>query len=820
MRKRLTIFLAFIFVGIIGASVAGISSVAQAQNEPDPMREGILAFREGRYEEAERAFERITQNDPTQAEAYFLLARLYTETPLENRSKANHALNKALDLEPDNLTYLVGRLQQLREESWNFLAEKIREQRRIDLSKRILELDSTNAFAHEELGSAFIRDFWRYRNAIMLPTLRFGGSAFRVDSDIRGAVGADALAPQTNLDAADGEPGADVLAQQTNDLHVLDPSAVFLADRFDVDALERLGVPVQDLAGRAQRAYDKAIEHLQASLATDPRRRSVYDRLMEIFALKGEYGEALNMLEDMYAFYAEDPQTWLYLGLAHYRTGNMDAAAKSFETALKFSEQEERDALESLDDLLSSDEQLAYERDPIAYASRFWTSKDPRYLTPYNERKLEHFSRLVYADLLYGSEDLGLRGWDTQRGRILVRYGPPARDVVIIPQSTSSINVGGEVASDDEIPSPSLRSANAAEEQLRRRVLQGSDFDMLDEANTFNIWDYGDFRFVFEDPFRNGEYRLYSPSATEISAGNRPWLNDYELLAREIFQREPERYDYSAPARQIELPYLVSAFKGSDRNADLYVNFGIPIADSGIEQETIEITANVGAFLISAERDILVERRRTVYGLRGTQVRSFDEANIWVDTQPMQSPAGTHQISIEFETASGATVAVQRREVEVPDFSVPDFTLSDIMLAYGIEETAGETNTSNGAIVRNGLSILPAPWSVFSSEQPIYLYFELYNLTPASDGRTDYEMEAILSPKDQSGGLTKLFRSVFGGTEGVSVRLPGSGTATEDGHYLILDATNQETGLYTLRLRVKDNVGGRTVERVQDLFLE
>lgn len=820
MRYRLTILPASLLLTIILLGIAPAYLFAQNREPADSMEEGILAFREGRYEDAERAFERATQRDPSQAEAYFLLARLYTETPLEDLSKANRALNQALDLDPNNLTYLVGRLQQLRRESWNFLAEKIREQRRIELAHRILELDRTNAFAHEELGAAFIRDFWRYRNAIMLPTLRFGGSVYRVDSNIQGPLGASDLLPQSDQDAAQGNVGVDLLAQPMGDMHVMDPSAVFLADRFDVDALERLGVPVQDLARRAQHAYDRAIGHLHASLNTDPRRRSVYDHLMEIYALKGEYDEALRMLEEMYTFYAEDPQTWLYLGLTHYRTGNMDAAAKSFETALRFLEPENRDALESLDYLLSSSEQREYENDPIAYASRFWTSKDPRYLTPYNERKLEHYSRLVYADLLYGSDELGLRGWDTQRGRILVRYGPPDRDVVIIPQSTSQVNVGGDVRADEQIPSPSLRASNAEEEQLRRRVLQGSSFNMLDEANTFNIWDYGDFRFVFEDPFRNGEYRLYSPSASDISAGNSPWLNDYELLARETFEREPERYEYAAPGRQIELPYLVSAFKGADQNADLYVNYGIPISSEGLDKETIEITANIGAFLISDGRDLLVERRRTIYGLRSAHVRTFEEANIWVDTQPMQAPPGAHQVSIEFETASRNTVAVQRRNVDVPDFSSTSLTLSDIMLAYGVEEGTGDNEGPSRTIERNNLSISPAPWSVFSSTQPIYLYFEIYNLETSADGRTDYEMEAVLSEKDQARGIRKLVRSVFGGTDGVSVSLPGSGTDRDEAHYLILDASNQDTGLYTLTLRVRDRTSGRSVERQQDLFLE
>ena len=97
-------------------------------------------------------------------------------------------------------------------------------------------------------------------------------------------------------------------------------------------------------------------------------------------------------------------------------------------------EPDEVQAYQSLDFILPQDEKRNYQDDPVAYASRFWTSKDPRYLTPYNERKLAHYFRLTYADLLYGSPGLDMRGWETQRGRILVRYGPPRSDVVIVPQ--------------------------------------------------------------------------------------------------------------------------------------------------------------------------------------------------------------------------------------------------------------------------------------------------------------------------------------------------------------------------------------------------
>ena len=813
--------------------LVSFSNISFGQAAEDLLDEGRAAFREGRYSEAVRAFEGVTALDPDNAEAYFLLARIYAETPLEDRKKANVALEKAIELEPDNLTYLVGSLQQLRVESWNFFTERIRETKRLDIAKHILKIDSTNAYAHEEIGGSFIRDFWRYRNAIMLPTLHFVRPTMvsNINEAYLGTLDADALNELDQFLLA--QLGDEIEMTETDRTHttpnmasLYSPDDVFMADRFDLESLRAQGIPIQDLSYRAQRAYDRAIGHLRASLQADPRRRSVYDSMMEIFALKGEYEDALEMLQEMYIFFPEDDKTWLYLGFAHCRSGNPEAAYRSFQTAFTYMDEGERQAFDNIEYILPEGEVESYKDDPIAYVSRFWTSKDPRYLTPFNERRLEHFARLVYVDLLYDSKDLKLRGWETQRGQILIRYGVPLSDVVIMPQNTSmsakrvlEMAMAGPTDA-EELQQERISATDQSALQTRILLDRGSGFDMAAEANSFNVWDYGDFRFVFEDPFRNGEYRLYSPSATEVAAGVDPWINDYTIRIKETFRKVPERYEYEAPGRQIEIPYLVTIFKGDGEEADLYVHYGIPITAENDPNSMINVTANVGAFLISEDRDILVERRRTVYGLRNAQIMEFKDTNLWVDTQEMQAPSGNHEVSMEFETASGATVAVQRRNIEVPRFTEERLTLSDMMLAYQIEESDEKTPASASDITRYGLSITPAPWSVFSATQPIYLYFEIYNLELNQAGQTDYEMEALLIPKDKGRGLGRLVRNIFGGTGGVSVTVPGAGDSLNDAQYLILDAANQETGLYTLVLRVRDNVGRRTVETEQDLFLE
>ena len=800
-----------------------LSHAGYAQSADPDMDEGLSAFQEGSYAKAEEVLLRITESDPDRAEAHYLLARLYTETPLSDTDKAEDALDEAIRVEPDNPDYLVARLLQLRRKSRNLLKERLREQRRIALARQILSIDPTNAFAHEELGTLFIRDFWRYRNAIMFPSMAFSGNLYRGSQAM--ALGDppsfQATPLQEELETGDSFNDTEAFPQQTIPAFAYDPGNVFLADRFDVEKLEEQGVPVLDLSRRAQQAYERAVSHLEGALTSDPLRHSVYRQLMKIYALKGEYDAAQDMLEDMYTFFPEDPSTWLYLGLAQAYGGDPEGAASSFETALRYMDNEEKTVFETLSLLLLPEEEELYEQDPVSYASRFWTSKDPRYLTPWNERKIEHYARLVYADLLYGSEALELRGWDTERGHILVRYGPPEHDVVIVPGSSSGVEDLGQAPTSRTEPRAGSRDElSPIDMGFNPRTFHlGGDFDMLAEANTFNIWDYGDFRFVFEDPFRNGEYRLYSPSASDMSAGVPAWLNDYSIIAKETIAQVPERYEYEAPGRRVDIPFVASAFKGSGEEADVYVSYGIPISEDGSQRETIDIAANIGAFLISERRDILVERRQTIYGLRGDHIRSFEEAHLWVGGQVMTAPPGQHEVSMEFETASGGSIAVQRRSIEVPDFTQDRLQISDLMLAYSIEEADPE-DAESGTVHRGGFSIMSAPWNVFSHRQPIYLFFEIYRLALTGDEETQYETEARLTPRNNARGITRFMKNIFGTSGGVSVSVPGSGSLPNETNYLILDATNQAPGLYTLTLRVRDLVSGKSVERSIDLFLE
>jgi GWxTD domain-containing protein len=55
----------------------------------------------------------------------------------------------------------------------------------------------------------------------------------------------------------------------------------------------------------------------------------------------------------------------------------------------------------------------------------FWNALDPLYITPFNERKLEHYARVTTAEIAFGSLALHEHGWNSFAGKIWIRYGRP-----------------------------------------------------------------------------------------------------------------------------------------------------------------------------------------------------------------------------------------------------------------------------------------------------------------------------------------------------------------------------------------------------------
>lgn len=789
-------------------------------------QQGMTAFGERQWQVAENAFKSISERDTAYAEAQYMLAKVYYEQDPDNVRKIGQFLDKALTQKPENVRYLVAKLDLLRSKTNNYFAESVRDAQRRDLCRKIFKLDPSNAYAHQEYGNTYMREYLRFKNAISVPN--YNGYEARTETSPRPFNVVDPNAPFNQLALDQGNannpnpfmlntPGAaDFIEQQTQlnstiiaSKNVLAINATLLTDQFDIEALKALNVAFTDLSGRATYAYDKAIQHYTNSLAQDPMRRGVYNPMMNIYLQQGEWQKAKELALKMYNFFPEDVETWLFLGTAQFYANELTDATRSFETAKSYMTLDMKKAFEDIKLLLKPEDISKYEADPENFSKRFWNSQNPRFLTEYNERKLEHYARITYADLIAPAPKVNKRGWETTRGQIIIRYGRPISDLIM--EKSNKVASSGFLDGD-------VQQVN------NRDYTQNLNLDrVLDVENTtqlYNIWYYRNIKFVFYDAYRNGDFQLYSPTAVEVNLGE-DLSNDYQLIAESQFRKIPQSYVYRAPNRQVALPYEISSFKGRNQNTDLYVHAGIPITSFNPAEENIPVTLSLGIYLIDDAFNVTAEHKRSFYGLKTAQIQQINAQNLWIYSAGLLSKSGKQQVSVEFETPGSGTVGYGRQNVEIPNYYDNSLMLSDLLLCYSIGESPDNRPLRSGDLVRNGLSLTPAPWRIFTKDKSVYLYFEMYNLTKKADNSTTFEIEASLVPKQTGNGVSRSINRLFGNRQrGVSVKFTATGNQVDDGQYLDLDVTGQSTGLYTLTLRITDKNANRTVEKVKDLYLE
>jgi GWxTD domain-containing protein len=178
-----------------------------------------------------------------------------------------------------------------------------------------------------------------------------------------------------------------------------------------------------------QREYDAAWKLFDQALAADPanrraraaryamlvdRRRWEEARHEAILHLRGAPCEALS---------------WLARGLAAHQLRAEDEATVAFDSALACLPPYERERLDALGRVLSPRDGREHAQLPaserVLSERLYWLMSDPMWLTRANEHRLEYLSRVTAAELRWSVEEFDLRGADTDRGDLFVRYGPP-----------------------------------------------------------------------------------------------------------------------------------------------------------------------------------------------------------------------------------------------------------------------------------------------------------------------------------------------------------------------------------------------------------
>lgn len=646
----------------------------------------------------------------------------------DEKATASRLVNRALDDAPEDADLLTVLLQ-IRQTGFGLTGRPpfARRMIRADIARRLLAADSTSPHAHDELGRQALNEYLFDRDFLAVQ-VQFGGSGMR---PARWA----------------GVPRRSTSGAETDGFN--------RPGRYDLQQI-RAVYPYTTRPG-----MDDALRETRAHLQSAVRHGGVRfaEPLATLLVFERDHDALLRL--------AESTGETLWEAAALFRLGRIAAADSAYREAIRALPPE---AARDLDDPAR-----VRPDDPPADAEAFWAEQDPRRLTPENERLLEHRTRVLEADVMFGWEG-SEPGRDTPRGRIYVRYGSPADRATL----TQAFYAG-----------------DAQVTTMGESVM----------TPHFEVWEYETgLRYVFYDPVWSGDYAVYAPSAVNYRGSALADADDYIKQDQRLRRDNPDASQY-ATAETVDLVLDVVPFQGANGGTDLVVAAEAlaPLPDGPVRSAALLL------------RDGATVETRLDSAAAAVPLVPLASGTVWTRAAQFSAASGDLEVRMEVDGADGETAGWSHQPVEATAWG-GGLQLSGVLLARGLDEGRA---AGPGEIARGGSIVQPAAGGVFASGDPVGLYAEVYGLAVAA-GESRYAVQASLVPTDGRPGVLRAIGGLFGrgSRRGVSVEVEETARGATAPIALLLDASRQRAGTYTLTLTVTDRATGESVEATRAVTLE
>jgi hypothetical protein len=319
-------------------------------------------------------------------------------------------------------------------------------------------------------------------------------------------------------------------------------------------------------------------------------------------------------------------------------------------------------------------------------------------------------------------------------------------------------------------------------------------------------WSYergGELRqFIFVDEFLNGDPRI-------------PYTDDFVL---HNLLHDPEISSIASKVAGIPGVLDVSVFRDNDLHASMYV--GMQVDADSVEAVALPGSTNWyflrGAFFDTAwnreggEADTVWTSQIPARSASGRRVIEF--------VRRVEIPFGAYRVAWSMQDNHERMRALGRGDADARRFASDDLVLSDVLL---YDDLPGESHAGAGAITRGGLRMHPRIGHVFTPEDALRSYVEVYGLRTL-DGKAEFEVRYSIYPgKPREAAVwVDLIRSAsdllgFDNSDPViSQSFKRSIHQHHAAEYIAIDINSLEPGNYELLVEVMDlNAGAATATR-------
>ncbi len=541
--------------------------------------------------------------------------------------------------------------------------------------------------------------------------------------------------------------------------------------------------------------------------------------LGEQFRLQRKFAEAVSIFESMLVETLRMPQAPVLLSLVklHAEQGDEVEASKYYWQAVE-NMQSDIDAQFLFEDAkyICKDSELN-EFAGLSFPEKkhflttFWRKRELVPASPVSFRVVEHYRRLVAAERDYWFD--GVRSYVNSpdrlnyiqfpqfyalnhefndKGLIYIRHGEP--DNVV---RTAGIQV------------PSNESWLYHERSDRQKLMFHFIIARFATGNNWRLAPSIENRDMLADRLgwdHSISRVYYARSQNELNSTLIEMAEESSRIVETAMTSDS--HTWRSDIKPLDMTYQLANFRADDGRSKLVLYTALPLAQLGHPDGAATTPPSIesGSALLNAS----FAEEGKYYSPNSVADSAYIYAGFYLQTYKYLVEPADYSLSFFARVPDGSKLGGENFTTQVRAFEEGKLDASDLVLAYDITPAF-----SGGPFTDEGLRIVPNPARNFKTAEPVFIYYEIYNLTLDASGSTSYEIENEIVQLKRKKSAVKKVLGALSSKKKKSVSFKDSRNGDEETavEHVSFDVANFQPGEYELRVKITDRVSSEKVEK-------
>lgn len=512
----------------------------------------------------------------------------------------------------------------------------------------------------------------------------------------------------------------------------------------------------------------------------------------------------------------EEASEAFYAGLTGIR--DQDKHARLFSEIRDIATKKEKEKWDS----------LSHSAERAEFLKVFWMRRDPNPLDKENQRLVEHYRRLSYAQQTYSKP---MAPYYDERGLVYINLGKP--DAVYIGKSGVNIRDNETWVYNSIQAGLNIDFVNMGGSYVMRPLLDAVQnsatlpeiINMFDERSMIHPY-YAKMKMKIqaqadvekaradEAMYYADQNNIYSLLAAATMMQNSQYgykmlgHNEYrqDNVDNELYAGGNQRFEFDFGAPHLPINFNVASFRSGAGASRLEFYYTVPFKEMVFAQHITK----PGYF------NSTLKLKLKVFDLKFNEIKYFEsqysvvasekekETLYFLDQIAFDSlQPGRYNLALEIRNNENDKVGIYQFTVNVKDYSPDSLSLSHIEIAQYVETTLSKDKYVKP---KSTMRVVPNPAAGLVKTKPLTIYYEIYNLSLNNEGKTSYQVSYSIKMAESNQSFLSTISGLFSSADrsGTSTVTAKEGKSRHEKEYIAFDISELPEGIATLEVKVKD----------------